>query len=86
MNVGDTVKATCDIWQEADDHSPLMLLANQGDLLEVRKVNGEFWPLHVGHPSREPDAMFGVTLGEVQPLKPDGHVTDADLKEAGVRK
>ena len=66
MNVGDIVKATCDIWQEANDHSPLMLLANQGDLLEVRKVNGESWPIHVGHVHREPEAMFGVKLGEVR--------------------
>ena len=68
MNVGDYVQATRDIWQEANDHSPLMLLANHGDLLQVRKVGGEFWPLYVGHPRREPEAMFGVQDDEIQPL------------------
>jgi len=66
MNIGDIVTATRDIWQDANDHGPLTLLANRGDLLEVRKIGGEFWPIHVGHVHREPDAMFGVTLDEIR--------------------
>lgn len=68
MNVGDFAQATRDIWQDTDDDSPLMLLAERGTLLQVRRVGGGAWPLYVGHPSCEHEAMFGVQDDEIQPV------------------
>lgn len=70
MKIGDIVKATRDIWQEADDGYPAMLLASRCDTLQVRRIgHGTTWPIHVGHAHREPEAMFGATLDEVTPCQ-----------------
>lgn len=86
--IGTLVLAVEDIWQDADDDSPLLLLANKGQILEVRRIGICFphgtWPLYVGHPHREPEAMFGVELREIrlytasEPPKPKQKNFDLD--------
>lgn len=65
MNIGDIVRAARDIWQHDDDGKPLMLLAESGNVLRVRRVGVGRWDLDVGHLGREPEAMFGVDDNEI---------------------
>jgi hypothetical protein len=66
LSVGDRVIATQDIWQEADEDSPLSKLAGRGDILEVRRCGNGNWYAYVAHPEREARAMFGVTKSEIR--------------------
>lgn len=66
-SLGDKVEAIRAIISPANEDSPAYVCADRGDVLEVRRLESDFWPLYVAHPEREPDAMFGVQLKEVRP-------------------
>jgi hypothetical protein len=67
FKVGDLVRATKTIFEEATDCNPRRDLCNAGDTLEVRKV-GKFWAYTVAHPNREEGVGFGVHQDEIEPL------------------
>lgn len=64
FSVGQKVVAISDIWSEADEHSPLMLLARAGESLVVRKVGNDPWAAGVSH-EHITDNSFGVRACEI---------------------
>ena len=63
-SIGDEVRATMDIWAEADEHSPASCYANKGDVLIVRAIDLAY-PVNVSHKDRT-DCSFGVELNEIE--------------------
>ena len=72
FSIGQRVTVTRPIYEQGDDLPPSRL-ASPGEVLEVRKLGSdaivpEGWACYIGHPEREPAAMFGVKANEIKPL------------------
>lgn len=72
MNIGDNVRAKRSIWHEADDEMPTFQFCDRGDLLIVRSMSSEFFPLYVSHEGIT-DNSFGVNLDEVERNDKESH-------------
>lgn len=69
LSVGQEVWAVRDIVKEADDHSPIAMLAERGERLIVRSNESEHWYCYVSHPEIT-DNSFGVEPSEITSIDP----------------